>query len=125
MEGALETEESPLDAKLESILPGLHQWHTANNAAISKLQANIEALDNKVDTTANAIVNQVDGQSDTMIIAMQSALKLMLKRKRGAITTVSSPGKQRSEGDEFADFFSSDDEENSPPRKRVAKNGKY
>jgi Transcriptional activator of glycolytic enzymes len=53
MKLALETESSPLDANLESVLPGLHQWHTANNQAIG-------ILDKKVDTFTEKVINRLE-----------------------------------------------------------------
>jgi hypothetical protein len=50
MKKALAEEKSPLDACLESVLPGVHQWHHANNAAIATLrnEMRIMTLDMKV-----------------------------------------------------------------------------
>jgi hypothetical protein len=37
LKAAIESEQSPLDANLEAVIPGLHQWHTANSAAVKRL----------------------------------------------------------------------------------------
>ena len=44
MRTALENEESPLDANLESVLPGVHQWHRANEAAVKSVHGRIDTL---------------------------------------------------------------------------------
>ena len=44
MELALQNEDDSLDANLEKVLPGIHQWHNANNSAIKKLEDGIVTL---------------------------------------------------------------------------------
>ena len=44
MQHALETEESPLDANLESVLPGVHQWHTANHSGVQTVEKKVDAF---------------------------------------------------------------------------------
>jgi hypothetical protein len=44
----LQNEVSPLDADLEKVISGLHQWHTVNKSAV-------EAVDRKVDVRCSAI----------------------------------------------------------------------
>jgi Transcriptional activator of glycolytic enzymes len=41
MKRALAEERSPLDASLESVLPGVHQWHHANQSAVSNLHCDV------------------------------------------------------------------------------------
>jgi len=48
MSTALSTEESPLDAKLEAVIPGLFQWHTANSDAVRRVQEEVQAVGNTV-----------------------------------------------------------------------------
>jgi Centromere DNA-binding protein complex CBF3 subunit, domain 2/Transcriptional activator of glycolytic enzymes len=43
MKAALVNDDCPLDAKLENVIPGLHQWHRANDQALKSV---IEAVDN-------------------------------------------------------------------------------
>jgi Transcriptional activator of glycolytic enzymes len=59
MRTALAEEKSPLDACLETVLPGVHQWHLANNQAINRLG---DKMDNMAESVGNAIqslINQV------------------------------------------------------------------
>ena len=44
MEHALANESSPLDASLESVLPGVHQWHRANEAAVKSVSRRIDDI---------------------------------------------------------------------------------
>ena len=44
MKEALEKEQSPLDASLESVLPGVHQWHRANDAAVRTVHRRIDTI---------------------------------------------------------------------------------
>jgi Transcriptional activator of glycolytic enzymes len=52
MKKALQEEKSPLDACLESVLPGVHQWHQANNQAVVRL---VERVDVFAEGTAGGI----------------------------------------------------------------------
>ena len=44
MKHALANEASPLDATLESVLPGVHQWHRANDAAVKTVGRRIDDI---------------------------------------------------------------------------------
>jgi hypothetical protein len=44
MKKSLVEEKSPLDACLESVLPGVHQWHHANNAAVASLREDMRSM---------------------------------------------------------------------------------
>jgi Transcriptional activator of glycolytic enzymes len=44
MKKELAEERSPLDACLESVLPGVHQWHHANQAAVTSLRDDTKTL---------------------------------------------------------------------------------
>jgi Transcriptional activator of glycolytic enzymes len=46
MKRELAEERSPLDACLESVLPGVHQWHHANHAAVSSLRDDTKIIHN-------------------------------------------------------------------------------
>jgi Transcriptional activator of glycolytic enzymes len=48
MKRELAEERSPLDACLESVLPGVHQWHHANQAAVSSLREDTKVLQNEM-----------------------------------------------------------------------------
>jgi Transcriptional activator of glycolytic enzymes len=55
MEVALTTEECPLDAKLESVLPGVHNWHKENQSAVQSVDRKVAALDGKLSTVDQRI----------------------------------------------------------------------
>jgi hypothetical protein len=46
MKQALSEERSPLDACLESVLPGVHQWHHANQAAVALVSNDVKSMHN-------------------------------------------------------------------------------
>jgi hypothetical protein len=50
MEHALQHEDSPLDANLEKVLPGMHQWHQANESAMTQLKTGVDTLGNKLES---------------------------------------------------------------------------
>jgi Transcriptional activator of glycolytic enzymes len=56
---ALAEEKSPLDACLETVLPGVHQWHLANNAAINRLGDRMENMAESVGNSIQCLINQV------------------------------------------------------------------
>jgi Centromere DNA-binding protein complex CBF3 subunit, domain 2/Transcriptional activator of glycolytic enzymes len=41
---AIDSEKCPLDANLEYVLPGVHQWHNLNNAAVKVVGSEVEQL---------------------------------------------------------------------------------
>jgi Transcriptional activator of glycolytic enzymes len=48
MKVALETEECPMDAKLEHVIPGIHQWHAANQSAVKNVEAKLDTFCDRV-----------------------------------------------------------------------------
>ena len=62
MKTALENESNPLDADLEKVLPGIHQWHQANE---SKLWGVKSRLDEVIDTVKQGFDGMVDVASET------------------------------------------------------------
>ena len=52
MKSAIDLEESPLDANLEKVMPGIRQWHSTHNANVERIRQGLEALANKIDDVA-------------------------------------------------------------------------
>jgi Transcriptional activator of glycolytic enzymes len=48
MTKALRDENDPLDANLEKVIPGLHQWHSVNHSAVTKLTQSVDNLSSNV-----------------------------------------------------------------------------
>jgi hypothetical protein len=48
MTSELTNQEDPLDANMEKVLPGLHQWHRINNEGLSKLKGTVQDLTSSV-----------------------------------------------------------------------------
>lgn len=66
MKHALESESSPLDANLESVLPGVHQWHQANESALRQLASGIERMGNELGTKMETFVGTMaTGQQES------------------------------------------------------------
>lgn len=59
MRKALAEEKSPLDACLESVLPGVHQWHHANNAAVSSLRDEMKTMNADIKDGIQQIVGEL------------------------------------------------------------------
>jgi hypothetical protein len=59
MKKALEEEKSPLDACLESVLPGVHQWHQANQAAITSLHGDLKSMKTDINDGMRAIAGEL------------------------------------------------------------------
>jgi Transcriptional activator of glycolytic enzymes len=60
MKKALQDEKSPLDANLESVLPGVHQWHQANHQIVTRLGDRVEAFAEVVAGGINGLVTKLD-----------------------------------------------------------------
>ena len=55
MKSVIQQSSDPMDANLETVLPGVHQWHSVTNDSIKENSTAINALDEKVDTLADRI----------------------------------------------------------------------
>jgi Transcriptional activator of glycolytic enzymes len=60
MRTALQEEKCPLDACLESVLPGVHQWHQANNQAVVRLVDRIDVFGEAVAGGINSLITKMD-----------------------------------------------------------------
>jgi hypothetical protein len=49
MKTHFDTDECPLDAKLENVIPGLHQWHRANHSSLQQLSETVDGIQSKID----------------------------------------------------------------------------
>jgi Centromere DNA-binding protein complex CBF3 subunit, domain 2/Transcriptional activator of glycolytic enzymes len=68
MQRALDTEECPMDAKLEHVIPGLHQWHSSNFTAVKALDEKVDQLSNKL---CDAINTRFDRMEDNQVAQRQ------------------------------------------------------
>jgi Transcriptional activator of glycolytic enzymes len=60
MRTALQEEKCPLDACLESVLPGVHQWHQANNQAVVRLVDRLDVFGEAVAGGINTLITKID-----------------------------------------------------------------
>ena len=82
MKHALETEVSPLDANLEKVMPGVHQWHQITNDSINKLSRAVTdfqgELKGEVENLHSTILTtKEDTKLDLAKVHMAIALQLM------------------------------------------------
>ena len=68
MKAAIDNSTDPMDANLETVLPGVHQWHQATNQSIKATSNAIYALDEKFDSFTDClneglsrVVHHLDG----------------------------------------------------------------
>jgi hypothetical protein len=67
MKTHLDTDECPLDAKLESVIPGLHhQWHRVNDNSLCQLRETVDGIKSQIDnlssrqeTNSNSIIDSL------------------------------------------------------------------
>jgi hypothetical protein len=67
MKTHLDTDECPLDAKLENVIPGLHQWHHANDSSLHpQLRETVDGIKSQIDnfssrqeTSSNFIIDSL------------------------------------------------------------------
>ena len=63
MKTALENEESPLDATVESVLPGVMQQHHATQAEVLNIQDHVSCLE---ECLVSVVKNAVQGNSASL-----------------------------------------------------------
>ena len=59
MKRHLSSDSDPVAAKLENVIPGLHQWHRANDASMRKLSEAVEELKQSLDQNRRSIVDTI------------------------------------------------------------------
>ena len=89
MKVALEDEECPLDAKLESVLPGMRQWMSSNSNDVKQLSKKVDELCDTVEDardTMLAATKRVESQTDEKLAAAFIELgQYILSRGNGDI----------------------------------------
>ena len=82
MKHALETERCPLDASLEKVLPGVHQWHQVTNDSITSLSRNVNDLKSEIkgdmeNLFSTMVTTKEDTKMDLAKVHMSIAMQLM------------------------------------------------
>ena len=82
MKVALETEKCPLDASLEKVMPGVHQWHQITNDTINSLARNVTDLKGELkgemeNLHGTLLTAKEDTRMDLARVHMAIALQLM------------------------------------------------
>ena len=93
MKQALEKEECPLDANLEKVLPGVHQWHQVTNDSVNNLSRNVNDLKSELKGELENIYSTLltvkeDNKMDLARVHMGIAMQLM-QGGLGDVNTVS------------------------------------
>jgi len=87
MKSAIESENNPLDANLESVIPGIQQWHNANTQSITCLSGKVEQLTDAVTKDSEDIQEQCrDQQRQSADTLMGVARTLLVSANGGDIT---------------------------------------
>ena len=94
MKEALDKQECPLDANLEKVIPGLHQWHKENNSIINSLDKKITeglgGLQKQMNDGFQEVVEQLQQQSSSSSDRMADMfLEMALKLKAGDVDLTS------------------------------------
>lgn len=64
MKNALENEANPLDANLEAVLPGVHQWHQVNQSGMQALGNKIDSLSSNVQQSLVNVAGNMERQQE-------------------------------------------------------------
>ena len=87
MKEALAGEQCPLDANLEKVIPGLHNWHKEHHNAMRKLDKKISdglgTLEQQMKTGFETVVKQVRKESTRTDDRMADMLMEMAIKLRG------------------------------------------
>ena len=62
MTSELNNEQNPLDANLEKVLPGLHQWHNINAGQLQKVETAINTLSSSINTGLQTLKEQAEAE---------------------------------------------------------------
>jgi Transcriptional activator of glycolytic enzymes len=74
MKLALDTEECPLDAKLDHVIPGLKEWHAANNQAVVHLDRKVDAKFQRVEDMLVAGFGNLSSKADRQELLLRRRL---------------------------------------------------
>lgn len=90
MKNAIDTEECPLDANLEKVIPGMHQWQQANHTALGRVSNELRDFRNSMEdfktdvgsrmAVVEATVQQSSTQQAELLARQQRALAITMWR---------------------------------------------
>ncbi|MGL5936677.1 MAG: hypothetical protein ACRCZI_13770 [Cetobacterium sp.] len=86
MKQALSEEKSPLDACLESVLPGVHQWHHANQAAVSTLANDMRSMNNNMNHGFSQVIEELQ-ETRRQRVAQEKSFATLLDMGRRVLLT--------------------------------------
>ena len=86
MKNAMDTEECPLDASLEKVLPGMHQWQSANHAAVTRLNNDLSDFRQSVDEFQENVSSRLS-TIETTVSASTGAVSQCLNNHRISLAT--------------------------------------
>jgi hypothetical protein len=86
MKQALSEEQSPLDACLESVLPGVHQWHHANQAAVALLGNDMRSMHNNMKVGFSHVIEELKETRRQRLIQEKSFVMLLDMGRRVLLT---------------------------------------
>lgn len=75
LETELRNEKNPLDANLERVIPGLHQWHKVNNDAVCKLTHSVNVLSANVNRSLMDVVDLMNQERERSDQKLAMALR--------------------------------------------------
>jgi Transcriptional activator of glycolytic enzymes len=118
MKVALEQQDDPLDANLEKVLPGVHQWHQVNNNAVQRIAEDVRTLSIRVEGGFGRLeeahlMHQLESDDRLASAFLNIANELMQRRGGGSTgTPASSPIRFQ--------FPSNNNGNNNPPEAQPA-----
>lgn len=96
MRNALQHEENPLDADLEKVLPGVHQWHNAINAQVERLEQKTnhltQGMSNGFQTLHSSIVAMTEVHQERLSMACEAAAATLRTPVRASLNSESPVG---------------------------------
>jgi Transcriptional activator of glycolytic enzymes len=92
MREALSSEDCPLDAKLEQVLPGMHRWQQENHEAVKSLDRKIESLQETVNTFSGTLSSGFESVHSS-ILGIHEATKQQLASTLMSMATHLSGGR--------------------------------
>ena len=111
MKTRLDTDDSPVDAKLEHVIPGLSQWHRTNDANLRRLTESLVGQEARLDARLEA---RLEAHSLAVVNSMKKEIALGLANAAVSIGRSNKPPPKQpqrpreyeSNLDELADLFS-------------------
>ena len=91
MKQALETEDCPLDANLEKVMPGVHQWHQVTNDSINTLSRNVNDLKSELKgDMENLYSTLVTAKEDSKVNLARVHMAIAMQLMNGGLGDVNS-----------------------------------